>query len=106
MDGGTALALSLSIEAPIVWIAGRRTVTAARLAVASLLPTVLTHPFAWRSMANFGAHDYSTGLLLVEALVVLAETALLWLITRQSLVRSLCVAVAANAASAALGMLL
>lgn len=74
-----ALGLTLLVEAPIVLAASRHTARgeAWRIATA-LLPSCLTHPFAWHTIGNFGAHDYLAGMLLIELIVVAAEAALIW----------------------------
>ncbi|MOA36272.1 hypothetical protein D3C78_1577850 [compost metagenome] len=68
-----------------------------------MLPSALTHPFAWRAIGNFGAHDYLYGWLLIESLVVLAETLLLRWLARLPLGCALALSLGANAASAVLG---
>ncbi|WP_374511010.1 hypothetical protein [Niveibacterium sp.] len=76
-----ALGVTLLIEAPIVLAATARARRgpAWRIA-AALLPSCLTHPLAWHAIGNFGAHDYPTGVLLIEALVIAAEAPMLhWL---------------------------
>lgn len=73
---------------------------------AALLPSCLTHPFAWHAMGNFGAHDYLTGFLLIELIVIAVETALLRLLIALPLRASLLLSIAANAASTLLGLLL
>lgn len=104
LNAAAALGLTLAIEAPIVWAALAGTRCDGRLRVAAaLLPSALTHPFAWRAMGNFGAHDYLFGWLLIESLVVLVETLLLRWLTRLSLRFSLGLSLGANAASAVLG---
>jgi hypothetical protein len=107
LNQASALGLTLLIEAPIVLAASARGERkfAWRLA-AALLPSCLTHPFAWHAMGNFGAHDYATGLLLIELIVIAVETALLRLLIALPLRASLLLSIAANTASTLFGLLL
>ena len=101
-----AFGLTLLIEGPIVFAlsaaANRR--LAWRVA-AALLPSSLTHPFAWRAMGSFGHHDYGAGLLLVELLVVGVEMGLLRLLTGLPLRTVFLLSLAANLASTLFGLL-
>lgn len=102
-----ALGLTLLIEAPIVIAASA---AASRGLVwrvaAALLPSCVTHPFAWHAMGNFGTHDYGTGLLLVELLVVGIEVVLLRLLTGMPLRTTLLLSIGANMASTLFGLIL
>ena len=102
-----AFGLTLLIEAPIV-IAVSATASrglAWRVA-AALFPSCVTHPFAWHAMGNFGTHDYGTGLLLVELLVVSIEMVLLRLLTGMPLRAILPLSIGANVASTLVGLIL
>lgn len=102
-----ALALTLAVEAPIVLAATRRGPRGWPWRVAAaLVPSAVTHPFAWHAAGNFGAHDYLVGLLLIETLVIAAETPLLRVLAGLRWGRALLLALAANAASTLAGMLL
>lgn len=103
----SALGLTLLIEAPIVMAAsaGVERSFAWRLA-AALLPSCLTHPFAWHAIGNFGPHDYLAGLILIELVVCGVEMLLLRLLIGLPLSAALLLSFAANAASALLGLLL
>lgn len=107
LNAAAALGLTLAVEAPIAWAAAAGARCGwSRRAAAALLPSVLTHPFAWRAIGNFGAHDYLSGWLLIEASVVLVETLLLRLLTRMPLRFSFGLSLGANSASAVLGWIL
>lgn len=100
-----ALGLTLLVEAPIVWAGTRAAARGAgwRLA-AALLPSSLTHPWAWRVLGHYGPHDRAAGLLLVEGIVCIAEVPLLMLLAGLSLRRAVAVSIVANMASLALGL--
>ena len=102
-----AFGLTLLVEAPIVWAGTGAAArgTGWRLA-AALLPSSLTHPWAWRVLGHYGPHDHAAGLLLVEGIVWVVEVPLLMLLAGLSLRRAVGVSVAANAASLALGLLI
>lgn len=73
---------------------------------AALLPSCLTHPFAWHAAGNFSAQDYMTGLFLIELIVVIVEMLLLRLLSGLRWRASLLVSAVANAASALTGLVL
>ena len=102
-----ALAFTLALEAPIVMAATMRlSVPTWRRMSAAVVPSCLSHPFAWRAIGNFGSHDYLYGLLLVEFAVVIFEAVCLRLILRISARTSVLLSLGANAASTLLGWVL
>jgi uncharacterized protein (DUF736 family) len=99
-----ALGLTLLVEVPIVLVASRSAARApAWRIVAALLPSCLTHPFAWHAIGNFGAHDYLAGLLLIELIVVLVEALLIGWLAGLRAPAAIGLSVLANAASALAG---
>ena len=117
MDQVTALALTLAVELLVVIAWSRRGIVAEgprrgidaawpRLIAAGLLPSLLTHPLAWRAAAALPVAAYARGLLFIEAVVVLVEAALLRLLLRLAWREALLLALVANAASFAVGALL
>ncbi|GAA5184524.1 hypothetical protein GCM10025771_38780 [Niveibacterium umoris] len=107
LSQGVALGVTLLIEAPIVWFASARSRRGpAWRAAAALLPSCVTHPFAWQAIGHFGAHDYLVGLVLIEALVVLAEAVMVAVLAGLTPRVALLMSLAANLASALLGGLL
>src|SRR5262245_52859764 len=107
LEQAAALALTLAVEAPIVLLATRRAPRRWPWRVAAaLVPSAVTHPFAWHAAGNFGAHDYAVGLLLIESLVVAAETPMLRFLGGLRWGAAFLLALAANAASTLAGMLL
>ena len=99
-----ALALTLVVEAPIVWVTlGQRVPSRARKLAAGLVPSCITHPAAWPVAGNFGAHDALQGWLMVETLVWLVEAGLIAGIAHVRLHVALFASLLANGASAALG---
>ncbi len=102
-----ALGLTLLIEAPvIIALSGAATRGLIWRVAAALLPSCITHPFAWHAMGNFGRHDYITGLLLVELLVISVEMVLLRLLTCLPLRTTLLLSIGANMASTLFGLIL
>jgi len=117
MDPATALALTLAVELPLVIVRTRRGVVAAgsrcgidaawpRLIAAGLLPSLLTHPIAWRAAAALPVAGYARGVLVIETVVVIVEAVLLRLLLRLAWREALPLALVANAASFAAGALL
>lgn len=104
----TALALTLAVELLVVIAWSRRGVDAAwpRLIAAGLLPSLLTHPLAWRAAAALPVADYARGVLVIETVVVLVEAVLLRLLLRLAWREAFLLALVANAASFAVGALL
>lgn len=101
-----ALLLSLSVEAliaaAVVGIDGRCRPTGA--AAAAVVGTLLTHRLAWEAVFVATDHlDWVSAVLLVEAVVVIAEAAVYRAMTVLSTARSLLVSLLANAGSTALG---
>lgn len=108
MDQGTALLVSIAVEAAVAagmlglsgW--GRPLLGAAAAAVG----TLITHPLVWGAFPEVELWtDYWTAFALIEALVVLAETFAYRLILPVDWPRALALSFVANAASAAAGML-
>jgi len=117
IDQTTALALTLAVELSVVVAWSRRARVAAgarrgaeaawsRIIAAGLLPSLLTHPFAWRAAAALPVAGYARGVLVIELVVVLVETVLLRLLLRCHWREAFLLALLANAASVAVGALL
>lgn len=108
IDQTTALALTLWVELSVVVAWSRRGAEAAwsRIIAAGLLPSLLTHPFAWRAAAALPVAGYARGVLVIEVVVVLVETVLLRLLLRSAWRDAFLLAFIANAASFAVGALL
>lgn len=103
----TALGITLAVEAPLVTLVGRRLRLAWwRAIVAGLLPSLVTHPLAWRAWERLGPQDYLQGVLLIEAAVWLIEAVLLKMLLSLLWRQALLLSLFANAASFALGRLL
>lgn len=103
----TAMGLTLVIEAPLVALAGRymqRPVR--RMLVAALLPSLLTHPFAWHAWTLLGPHDFVAGVLLIEALVWGAEAVMLRFLMPMKWRQAILLSLVANSASVTAGWLL
>lgn len=106
----TALALTIAVEAAAGWLLGLRD---RHSQVVLLLINVITNPalnLLLAALAYFHIHivasPFDPALLLMEAVVIVAEAALLRLTLRLSLLRSAAVSAAANAASWLAGALL
>jgi hypothetical protein len=111
LSQAAALALTCLVEAPVVvallrWRQQTHPASLLRWVMAGTLPSLLTHPVAWRTMGRFGAHDYAQGLAWVEAAVVLAEALLITVLAPCTARRALGASLAANGASALAGWLL
>lgn len=101
-----ALALTLAIEAPIVWLGLRGARMAPfRLVLCLVLPTCLSHPVAWHTLLRFGPHDYMLGYFLVEGLVIVAEMAALKMLG-VNWIRAAAISLLANILSALAGWLI
>lgn len=104
MSALAALGLTLAVEAPLVAWAGRRLQrTWGRVLLAGLLPSLLTHPLAWRAWERLGPQDYQQGVAIIEIAVWLVEALLLKLILRLQWRQALLLSLLANAASFAAG---
>lgn len=102
-----ALGLTLAVEAPLVAWAGRHLHQPWWRAVAAgLLPSLLTHPLAWRMWERLGPQDYPLGVILIEAAVWLVEAVLLKLLLPMRWWQTLLLSLFANAASFAVGWMI
>lgn len=102
-----ALAMTLAVEAPLVTWAGRRWQRPwPRALLAGLLPSLLTHPLAWRAWERLGPQDYLQGVAIIEAAVWLVEALVLKLVLRLRWRQALLLSFAANAASFAAGWII
>ena len=100
----TALVVTLAIEGVIVAIWTRRgNESHLRRAFAAVLPSLVTHPFAWNAIGNFGVNDYAQGLVLIEALVMSTEAIVIALVLRNTMWSALRLSITANSASALCG---
>lgn len=105
-----ALALTLAVELPVYAITlqsllGLRAAAALTLAVAVNL---VTHPIVWWVLGVVGGirGGYEVALLPVELGALASEAAMLWAVLRREPRVLLAVAVAANAASFLIGLIL
>lgn len=104
-----ALLLSMLSEAAVAaaLVAWLRWGAPARAAGAAVLATLLTHWAVWLLMPRlYGPLGYWGAFALAEAAVVLAEAAVYRLIAVRGAGRALLVSLAANAASAGLGLVI
>ena len=129
MGQGAALALTLAVESLVILAVLRRrrgrpvddpaAGTAAvpslpvawpRALAAAVLPSLLTHPPAWRAALALPAEGYAAGVLLIEAAVVSAEAVVLRALLRSTPLSSwrdaFTLSLLANAASYGVGSLL
>lgn len=101
MEQWTALALTLACEVPLVALCARsasgKTLTVA--ATASLI----THPLAWHLASLLSPHEYTSGIWMLEAAIVVIEAIWyrLWLAPR--LMIALGWSLLANSASFGIG---
>jgi hypothetical protein len=106
-----ALLLSLLIEVPIVLLVvhlseAEREPLWQRTALAAAA-TLITHPFAWMgSLALMGEMDATMRMLVVEAVVVVAEALFFVFVARWRWRTAILAALLANAASATAGIFL
>lgn len=101
---GAGLALTLLIEAPVVMaLLARAQPSRARRLAAGMLPSLFTHPFAWRTVHELAPPDQLAGWAVVEGLVVLLEALMIWPLARVGARRAALASVVANGASAAVG---
>jgi hypothetical protein len=110
-DWAIAFATTLVAETPVYVLASRRSFATKAALVVALLLNLATHPLAW-TVFRFSRVSLPLGFLGVEALVVVAEAALLFAATRTrvahlrlSVSRCLAISFAANSFSAGLGLL-
>ncbi len=109
MGQSAALALTLGVESLVVlmWLRSAAvSVPWRRMAIAALLPSLLTHPVAWRAASALSADGYVAGLVAIETAVVLVEAAVLRALLPIDARRALVGAVAANLASFTAGLAL
>lgn len=100
-----ALLLTLVVEAPLVlWLTARWPIPPIRRLACAVLPSVVTHYWAWHTMGNFGAHDYATGVLLIEMVVIAVEGLFLQWLGRSTVGAAWRVSLLANVASASIGL--
>lgn len=100
-----ALLLTLIVEVPLVWwMSVRWPITTVRRVACAVVPSLATHYWAWHTKDNFGAHDYATGVLLIEMVVFAVEGFLLRLLGRGTMHAALRASLLANVASASIGL--
>jgi hypothetical protein len=92
------LALSIVIEAPILWMGLRQPLL--RTLLYAVLINGITHPMAWWFVEFRGANLWP-----VEVIVAVVETVLIWLAFKVTVRRALVWSVAANVTSAGAGLL-
>ena len=98
------MGLTLAIEAPLVALAGRLLRRPPwRLLVAGLAPSLLTHPLAWHAWTLLGPQDFDQGVLLIEALVCVAEAIMLRYLMPMPWWQAWLLSLAANVASVTTG---
>lgn len=106
-----ALLISAAIEAPIAFAIVKATHWPCRGAVhagfASAVATAVTHPQLWEAAYwTYPMFGFWPSMIVLEAIVVLAEGGLICWMAGLSLRRAMLVSLAANAASCAAGMLI
>ena len=106
-----ALALSAAIEGPIAYLIIRLTRwpcrSALHVGLASAVATAVTHPQLWE--AAFWAYPifpYWPSVIVLEALVILAEGMLIAWMAQLALRRAMIVSLIANSASCLAGLLI
>lgn len=99
-----ALLLTLAVEVPLyaLALAALRLATWPRAVLLGVVVNLLTHPVLWWSLAPRPSLAALWG---AEAVVVLAEAAVLWLACRRDPVLLLVTSLGANAASVLIGLL-
>jgi hypothetical protein len=100
-----ALALTLTIELPVMLLLVR-TIPTKKLLIVAVGASTLTHPIAWRIASVLSPAEYSVGIWFIEAGVVFVEALwyLIWL--RIGLINSFRCSLLANAASFGIGWLI
>jgi hypothetical protein len=100
-----AYILTLACEVPVMLVLARG-LSSMRVLVIAVTASSLTHPVAWHIASILSPDEYSAGIWIIEAGVVLAEALWYWLWLRPDFARSLRWSALANAASFGLGWLL
>lgn len=113
MGQGAALALTLVVECVVVALLlrpGRRGAVPAcgvlRILAATAAASLLTHPFAWRAALALTPAQHLPGIIAIEAVVVLVEAGVLWMLLPIGVRRAAVVSLWANAASFGAGLAL
>jgi hypothetical protein len=102
----SAFLLTLVLEIPVYVLLTRGRVPAWRSAAAGVVCSAVTHPLLWFAWPRT-AMSYAAYLVTGELLVIAAETAIFWVVAHPlKLRRAALVALAANAASCLVGILL
>ena len=102
-----ALGLTLAVEAPLVaWVGRRLHAQWWRAIAAGLLPSLLTHPLAWRMWERLGPQDYLQGVMWIESAVWLIEAVVLKVLLPLRWWQALLLSLFVNAASFAAGWML
>jgi len=101
-----SLVITLACECPLV-LAGSTKGSGdwKKRVAAGLVPSLVTHPFAWHAIGKYGEHDFLAGYLLIESLVVVAESVAIRQLTRMTWQRAAALSLIANLCSALLGFL-
>ncbi len=108
MSQFAALLLTITIEAPVVITAlNGRVRPFSKLLVFAIVPTLITHPMLWAAMVNKPTMiPYHAGVVIAEALVIMAEAYILRLMSKLSFSFCIVISLIANAASAMIGSLI
>ena len=107
MSAWQALLLTLVCEVPLVLLLAARlpALSRTRVGVVAATASCLTHPLAWRAAMALSPEQYRTGLWLIEAAVVAIEALWYFVWLRPGWRRATAWALAANALSAGIGMM-
>lgn len=100
-----ALGLTLACEVPLL-VTLTRPRPQLRVLLVAVSASLLTHPLAWCISLLLSPQEYGTGLLMIEAIVVVVEAFWLQAWLRAGLPKSFAWSLLANAASFLLGYLL
>ena len=109
MSEAEALLISMAIEGPVAFVlvtlTGWPSRGALHAGLASMVATAVTHPQMWTlAIWSYGRFPYWPAILAIEALVVVAEAALIAWMARLTLIRAGTVSLVANSASFLAGL--
>ncbi len=105
MDQLQAMGLTVACEIPVMFWLARAQPHIRVLAIAATA-SCITHPVAWRIASILSPDEYSAGIWLIEAGVILVEAFWYWIWLRPSIAQSLRWSALANAASFGIGWVL
>lgn len=106
MEQLAAFTLTLAIECPVVMaLLARAQPSLWRRWLAGLLPSLVTHPLAWRAVHGLGPQDQWAGWAVVELVVAVVEAILITPLAGVRPRRAMLTSVCTNGLSAAVGLL-